>query len=58
MPPKAKAVFFDRDGTLIEDRDYLATPDGVAMLPHAAQAVRELARGRVQGGGGDEPVPA
>lgn len=36
------AVFFDRDGTLIEDVGYLATPDGVRMIPGAGRAVRSL----------------
>jgi histidinol-phosphate phosphatase family protein len=29
----------DRDGTLIEDRDYLSDPAGVRLLPGAAEAV-------------------
>jgi D-glycero-D-manno-heptose 1,7-bisphosphate phosphatase len=33
-------VFFDRDGTLIEERNYLADPGGVVLLPGAAEAVR------------------
>ena len=33
-------IFFDRDGTLIEERNYLADPQGVALLPGAAEAVR------------------
>lgn len=37
-----KAVFFDRDGTLIEDRNYLRDPDGVQLRPGAADAVRRL----------------
>jgi D-glycero-D-manno-heptose 1,7-bisphosphate phosphatase len=40
-----RAVFLDRDGTLIEDRDYLADPAGVALLPGAAEAVRRLNEG-------------
>jgi D-glycero-D-manno-heptose 1,7-bisphosphate phosphatase len=36
------AVFFDRDGTLIHDRDYLSDPRGVKLLPGAARAVRLL----------------
>jgi len=42
MPELRPAVFFDRDGTLIEDRHYLASPDGVVLLPGAAEAVRRL----------------
>jgi histidinol-phosphate phosphatase family protein len=36
------AAFLDRDGTLIEDRHYLRDPDGVRLLPGAADAVRRL----------------
>lgn len=42
---KPQAVFLDRDGTLIENRHYLASPDGVALLPGVRQAlatIREL----------------
>ncbi len=47
-PPRIspQAVFLDRDGTLIENRHYLASPEGVAVLP----GVREgLARVRAAG---------
>jgi D-glycero-D-manno-heptose 1,7-bisphosphate phosphatase len=37
-----KAVFLDRDGTLIEEVNYLAHPEQVRLLPGAANAVREL----------------
>ncbi|HUH14048.1 MAG TPA: HAD family hydrolase [Longimicrobiales bacterium] len=37
-------MFVDRDGTLIEERDYLADPAGVALLPGAAAGLRRLAR--------------
>jgi histidinol-phosphate phosphatase family protein len=33
-------VFFDRDGTLIEERNYLSDPEQVVLLPGAAEAVR------------------
>lgn len=36
-------VFFDRDGTLIEERNYLSDPSGVVLIPGAAEAIR-LAR--------------
>ena len=36
------AVFLDRDGTIIEDRDYLRDPAEVRLLPGAAGAVRRL----------------
>lgn len=41
----AKAVFLDRDDTLIEDPGYLADPAGVHLLPGAAHAVKALAAG-------------
>ncbi len=36
------AVFFDRDGTLIQDVPYLTDPAKVRLIPGAAQAVRTL----------------
>lgn len=33
------ALFLDRDGTVIEDAHYLASPEGVRLLPGAAQAI-------------------
>jgi D-glycero-D-manno-heptose 1,7-bisphosphate phosphatase len=47
MPPSAdRAVFADRDGTLIEDPGFLANPDGVKLVPGAAEALADLhARG-------------
>lgn len=36
------AVFLDRDGTLIADPGYLGKPEGVRLLPGAADAVRRL----------------
>jgi D-glycero-D-manno-heptose 1,7-bisphosphate phosphatase len=36
------AVFLDRDGTVIEDRHYLGSPDGVRLLPGAAAAIARL----------------
>jgi histidinol-phosphate phosphatase family protein len=38
-----RAVFLDRDGTLIHDRHYLSDPAGVELLPGAARAVARLA---------------
>jgi D-glycero-D-manno-heptose 1,7-bisphosphate phosphatase len=37
-----KAVFLDRDGTIIEDKHYLADPAGVVLLPGAVEALRLL----------------
>jgi D-glycero-D-manno-heptose 1,7-bisphosphate phosphatase len=38
------AVFLDRDGTIIEDKNYLRHPDQVVLLPGAAEALKSLAR--------------
>lgn len=35
-------ILLDRDGTLIEERHYLRDPEGVALIPGAAQAMRRL----------------
>ena len=35
------AVFLDRDGTIIEEVNYLAHPEQVKLLPGAAEAIRE-----------------
>jgi len=41
MPkPTAKALFLDRDGTLIVDKVYLADPAGVELIPGTAAALR------------------
>lgn len=37
-----KAIFLDRDGTLNEDRGYVAKPEDFALLPGVAEAVRRL----------------
>ncbi len=37
------AVFFDRDGTLIEDPGYLSHPDQVKLLDGAAEVLKEVA---------------
>jgi D-glycero-D-manno-heptose 1,7-bisphosphate phosphatase len=39
---KRAAVFFDRDGTLIQDVVDLRNPDDVVLVPHAANAVRYI----------------
>lgn len=36
------AVFLDRDGTLIEERNYLSDPRQVALFPGAAGALKKL----------------
>jgi histidinol-phosphate phosphatase family protein len=40
--PRRRAVFFDRDGTLIDDEHYLARPELVRLRPGAAAAVRRV----------------
>ena len=42
MSDARRAVFFDRDGTLIEDEHYLARPELVRLRPQAAAAVRRV----------------
>ena len=39
---EGRAVFLDRDGTIIEDTGYLADPAGVRLLPGAAAAIARL----------------
>ncbi len=34
-------IFFDRDGTINEDVNYLSEPEQLRLLPRAAQAIRE-----------------
>jgi D-glycero-D-manno-heptose 1,7-bisphosphate phosphatase len=36
----SKALFLDRDGTLIVDKNYLADPAGVDLLPGTSEALR------------------
>jgi histidinol-phosphate phosphatase family protein len=40
--PKNKAVFFDRDGTLIVDKIYLNDPDAIEYLPGVFTALQML----------------
>ncbi len=39
---KNQAVFLDRDGTVIRDREYLADPAGVELLKGAAAGIKAL----------------
>ncbi len=41
--PGRRAVFLDRDGTLVEEVPYLHDPELVRLVPGAAAALRELA---------------
>ncbi len=37
-----RAVFLDRDGTIIEEKNYLSRPEEVVILPGAAAALKRL----------------
>ena len=37
-----RAVFLDRDGTLIEEKVYVSEPEGVVLLPGTAAALSDL----------------
>ena len=37
-----KAIFLDRDGTIIKDKNYLSNPNEVEWLPHALEALLML----------------
>ena len=39
-----RAVFLDRDGTIIEERNYLRSVEEVAIFPGAAAALGQLRR--------------
>lgn len=39
---KKKAVFLDRDGTLIEEKGYLDSPENIILFPFTAEALRLL----------------
>jgi D-glycero-D-manno-heptose 1,7-bisphosphate phosphatase len=38
----SRAVFLDRDGTIVEDPGFLHEPERVTLLPGAAEAIRRL----------------
>ncbi|HEY4134066.1 MAG TPA: D-glycero-beta-D-manno-heptose 1,7-bisphosphate 7-phosphatase [Alphaproteobacteria bacterium] len=40
--PLRPAVFLDRDGTIVEDVDYLTRPEQLRLIPGAAAAIRTL----------------
>ena len=37
-----RAVFLDRDGTIIPDKDCLRRPEDLELFPHAAEAIHQL----------------
>ena len=38
----SRAVFLDRDGTIIEEKEYLSRPEHVVIFPGAAEALKRL----------------
>jgi D-glycero-D-manno-heptose 1,7-bisphosphate phosphatase len=42
LSSRNRAVFLDRDGTLIEDPGYLGDPERVRLLPATAEALRRI----------------
>jgi histidinol-phosphate phosphatase family protein len=42
LASKQRAVFLDRDGTLIPDKDGLRTAEALELLPGVAEAIRDL----------------
>lgn len=42
MHEKSKAVFLDRDGTIIEDSGYISSPDQVKFIPGSIEAIKKL----------------
>jgi D-glycero-D-manno-heptose 1,7-bisphosphate phosphatase len=42
MAERHRAVFLDRDGTIVEDPGFLHRPEDVRLLPGAAAAIRRL----------------
>ncbi|MEK6755163.1 MAG: HAD family hydrolase [Bacteroidota bacterium] len=41
MKVEQVGIFFDRDGTLNTEVDFLSRPEELQLIPHAAQAIRE-----------------
>ena len=33
-------IFLDRDGTIVEEKEYLSRPEQLVLLPHAAEAIK------------------
>ena len=41
-PTPLRAVFLDRDGTLIANKHYLSNPDDIVVLPGVREALARL----------------
>ena len=37
--PERAALFLDRDGAIVEDRDYLRRVDDIVVIPRAAEVI-------------------
>jgi len=48
MAPRIRNVLLDRDGTIIEERNYLSDPAGVALIPGAGEALGRLTRAGIR----------
>jgi D-glycero-D-manno-heptose 1,7-bisphosphate phosphatase len=42
LDPTRRAVFLDRDGTIVEEVDHLTEPSELALLPGSVEAIRAL----------------
>jgi len=42
MPGKRRIVLLDRDGTVIVEKEFLADPKGVELIPGSARAIKRL----------------
>lgn len=48
MRPENIGIFFDRDGTLNTEVDYLSRPEQLELIPNAARAIREANKAGVR----------
>ncbi len=48
MTTHLQAIFLDRDGTLIENKHYLGSPDGVVLLPGVREALSRAHDGGIK----------
>jgi D-glycero-D-manno-heptose 1,7-bisphosphate phosphatase len=56
QPPQRRFVVIDRDGTVIEEREYLSEPEQVKLIPGAPAARRELPADGIRVGGNHQSV--
>ena len=48
MTQKSKAVFLDRDGTIIRHVDLMYKPEQLYLLPGVAKAIRKLNKNQIE----------